>query len=114
MPQTIDLPQLTQAITALLNNANDASNQSATLTLSWNQEHVMLCVTNQGNGFPNALLASFPKPQLSNKVDGHGMGLMLAHTSIARLGGNLTLTNPENGGAQACITLPADLNYWKI
>jgi two-component system sensor histidine kinase RegB len=114
MPRTIDLPQLTQAITALLNNANDASNQSATLTLSWNQAHVILCVTNQGNGFPNALLASFPKPQLSNKVDGHGMGLMLAHKSIARLGGNLTLTNPEDGGAQACITLPADLNYWKI
>jgi two-component system sensor histidine kinase RegB len=113
-PKTIDLPQLTQAITTLLNNANDATNQSATLTLSWNQEHVMLCVINQGSGFPKTLLASFPRPQLSDKVDGHGMGLMLAHASIARLGGDLVLNNPENGGAQACITLPIDPKHWRV
>jgi two-component system sensor histidine kinase RegB len=112
-PDTIDLPQLTQAITTLLSNASDASTQGATLSLSWNHEQVMLCVYNKGDGFTEDLLARFPQPQQSDKVDGHGMGLMLAHASIHRLGGSLSLSNPLHGGAQACITMPKNPKQWQ-
>jgi len=114
MPSTIDLPQLTQAITTLLSNANDASNQSATLTLTWSSQQVSICVQNKGIGFSDRLLATFPMPQMSDKVDGHGMGLTLAHASIQRLGGEMRLTNPKQGGAQACIMLPVDIHHWKV
>lgn len=113
-PNTIDLPQLTQTITTLLSNASDASNLTTTLTLSWNHEQVTLCVTNQGKCFPEALLATFPQPQLSDKIGGHGMGLSLAFASIDSLGGKLRLHNPTQGGAQACIALPIEPKNWKI
>jgi two-component system sensor histidine kinase RegB len=111
---TIELPQLTQAITTLLSNASDASEQAATLTLSSDEHTVALCVHNSGQGFSDALLATFPKPQLSDKIDGHGIGLTLAFTRIAQLGGELTLNNPVQGGAQACILLPRNPRLWQV
>lgn len=113
MPDTIDLPQLTQAITTLLSNASDASNQAATMTLSWQKATVALCIYNQGKGFSKTLLATFPQAQLSDKPNGHGIGLMLAHANIKQLGGELTLTNPPQGGAQACISLPIAIKQWQ-
>jgi two-component system sensor histidine kinase RegB len=113
VPDTIDLPQLTQAITTLLSNANDASDQAATIQLSWDNHHILLCVHNTGTGFSKTLLDSFPNPQPSDKPNGHGMGLTLAHASINQLGGTLTLHNPPQGGAQACIRLPNDPKHWQ-
>lgn len=114
MPNTIDLPQLTQAITTLLSNAKDASNQTTTITLTWDAQQVRLCVHNDGIGFSDRLLTTFPQPQLSDKTEGHGIGLTLAYASIARLGGEIRLSNPAQGGAQACITLPINIQHWQV
>jgi two-component system sensor histidine kinase RegB len=114
MPSTIDLPQLTQAITALLSNACDANNQKATLTLTWDTDNTHVCVHNAGKGFSDRQLTTFPQPQMSDKADGHGMGLTLAYAGIQRLGGKIQLSNPAQGGAQACITLPFNIKHWKI
>ena len=114
IPNAIDLPQLTQTLTTLLNNAADASSEAATMTLDWTTHHVNLCLHNQGQGFSTDQLKRFPKPQQSDKPQGHGMGLMLAHASITKLGGSLTLHNPTEGGAQVCITLPINPHHWQI
>jgi len=114
MPNAIDLPQLTQTLTTLLNNAADASTEAATLTLDWSTEHVNLCLHNLGQGFSAEQLKRFPNPQQTDKPQGHGMGLTLAHASITKLGGNLTLHNPIEGGAQVCITLPINPLNWQI
>jgi two-component system sensor histidine kinase RegB len=42
----------------------------------------------------------------SGKPAGLGLGVMLSHATLARLGGNLTLDNRPAGGVHARITLP--------
>jgi two-component system sensor histidine kinase RegB len=113
-PQPINLPILSQSITSLLNNACEASPEPLQLQLNWNEQQVCLCLHNQGKGFSEALLAQFPQPQLSDKTDGHGVGLALAHANIQQLGGQLVLSNPEAGGAQACIIMPTSIEKWQL
>lgn len=113
-PQVINLPMLTQSITSLFHNACEASNAMLQLTLNWDAQCVSLCLYNQGKGFPDTLLAEFPQPQLSDKTHGHGVGLTLAHANLQQLGGTLTLSNPAEGGAQACIQLPYAIEHWQV
>ncbi|MCH9742035.1 MAG: HAMP domain-containing histidine kinase [Proteobacteria bacterium] len=114
MPDAIDFPALTQSIVSLLNNACDASTQPVQINFTWNSDTIHLCIYNEGTGFPDGLLATFPQPQLSEKTDGHGMGLALAYASVLQLGGQLALSNPKTGGAQACITLPNNPLDWQL
>ncbi len=114
IPQTINLPILSQSITSLLNNACEASSEPLQLHLNWDEQHVRLCLHNQGCGFSEALLAQFPQPQPSDKTDGHGVGLALAHANIQQLGGQLVLSNPQTGGAQACIIMPISIETWQL
>lgn len=114
LPMLINLPILTQILTSLLNNASDASEEALELTLNWTETEVSLCLLNQGTGFPEDLLRQFPKPLISQKQDGHGVGLALAHASLQQLGGKLLLTNPIQGGAQACIVLPKSIDQWQL
>jgi len=113
-PNVINLPILSQSISCLLNNASDASHEPLAVKLSWTIDEVVLCIHNQGEGFPEALLAAFPQPQMSDKTEGHGVGLALAHANISQLGGQLRLFNPAQGGAQACIILPNQIEHWQL
>jgi two-component system sensor histidine kinase RegB len=113
-PNVINLPILSQSISCLLNNASDASHEPLAVKLSWTIDEVVLCIHNQGEGFPEALLAAFPQPQMSDKTEGHGVGLALAHANISQLGGQLRLFNPAEGGAQACIILPNQIEHWQL
>jgi two-component system sensor histidine kinase RegB len=114
VPQTINLPILSQSITSLFNNACEASPEPLQLHFNWDEQQVRLCLYNQGQGFSEALLAQFPQPQLSDKTDGHGVGLALAHANIQQLGGQLMLSNPPEGGALACISLPIAIENWQL
>ncbi|OZA75082.1 MAG: hypothetical protein B7X74_01100, partial [Thiotrichales bacterium 39-47-5] len=114
IPQTINLPILSQSITSLLNNACEASPEPLQLQLNWDEQQVRLCLHNQGQGFSETLLAQFPQPQFSDKMNGHGVGLALAHANIQQLGGQLVLSNPQVGGAQACIIMPISIEKWQL
>jgi two-component system sensor histidine kinase RegB len=45
-------------------------------------------------------------PLASSKPAGMGLGVMLSHATLARLGGTLTLDNRPEGGVHACVRLP--------
>lgn len=113
-PKAINLPILSQSITSLFNNACEASTEPLHLRLNWDKQQVSLCLHNQGKGFSEALLAQFPQPQLSDKRDGHGVGLALAHANLQQLGGQLKLNNLTEGGAQACIIMPVLVEDWQL
>lgn len=42
----------------------------------------------------------------SNKPDGMGIGVFLAHASFERLGGEVSLVNRQGGGVLATVKLP--------
>lgn len=45
----------------------------------------------------------------SDKPFGFGLGVVLAHASLSRLGGSLELGNRDEGGVRAVIQLPLQL-----
>jgi len=96
---------LQQAIINLLDNAQDSdqSDQPIKVVLSWqtpkNSQAVWnLSIQDHGDGI-HADFNLPVEPQLSEH--GLGIGLLLSHNSISRLGGSVSLNNNEQG----CLTL---------
>jgi two-component system sensor histidine kinase RegB len=55
---------------------------------------------------PEEVLSKLGKLLVSQKTDGLGMGYFLANASINRIGGQLSIRNLENGGAETLVELP--------
>ena len=99
-------PRLEQAILNLLNNAANATPKALEIVLSWSNETICIEIRDHGPGFPNTVLARAGRTSFPAHERGSGVGLMLTQSAIEQLGGRLTLSNPENGGALARIELP--------
>ncbi|ATG49379.1 hypothetical protein CEW89_18425 [Celeribacter ethanolicus] len=71
-------------------------------------EAVLVRIRDAGPGFPPEVLASTgPKPlPIGSGEPGSGFGLRIACEATRQLGGKLTLHNPPDGGAEACLCLP--------
>lgn len=105
-PKIIADPRLEQALLNLLNNAANASQKNIELSINWTTSGLVIEVHDGGPGFPPEVLehggtSSFPSHQ-----QGSGIGLILTRSAIEQLGGRLTLSNPNEGGALARIELP--------
>jgi two-component system sensor histidine kinase RegB len=105
-PEIVADPRLEQAVLNLLNNAANATTSPLEIRLGWCTDNVCIDIRDHGPGFPPQVLelggqASFPAHER-----GSGVGLMLTRSAVEQLGGNLTLANPEEGGALARIELP--------
>lgn len=87
-----------------LNNVERHANASSvSVTLSFRPEHVVLVVQDDGAGIGDMRAAT----ALPGKVA--GMGIPNLRHRVGALGGELSLTNGEDGGASLLITLPLDL-----
>ncbi len=73
---------------------------------------VHICIKDQGAGIPAADLERvfdpFVRVEKSRNLEtgGTGLGLSIARTIIHAHGGEITLTNPDDGGLEVHITLP--------
>jgi two-component system sensor histidine kinase RegB len=103
-------PGIGHLLTALLDNAADASEQAGdarvALHLEADGEHLIGSVRDHGAGFaddgtswPGALFRS-------TKPHGLGVGLALSHATVERLGGELALQAADGGGARIAFRLP--------
>ncbi|NVK45457.1 MAG: response regulator [Rhodobacteraceae bacterium] len=71
-------------------------------------EELVFRIRDAGPGFPPTVLKSAvqaPTP-IGAGEPGSGFGLHVALDATRRLNGKLTLHNPPDGGAEACLTLP--------
>lgn len=104
---------LRQAILNLLGNAADVSPQWVEVRLGWDAEVLRIAVRDHGPGFPSAMQHQIGKLFFTTKKgSGNGLGLALARTAVARLGGSLDLRNDPAGGACAEIQLPVLDGFW--
>ena len=99
----------------LIGNAARFAQESLTVILervqTTDRDELMLCVCDDGSGFPAELVKDGPKP--FGKKDGDaahfGMGLYTSQMLCAKHGGELLLENGADGGAVArasfCISL---------
>ena len=105
VPEIVADPRLEQGLLNLLNNAANASSKKITLILAWTATDLAIEVRDQGSGFPPAVLQHGGECNFPAHDKGSGIGLMLTRSAIEQLGGRLTLSNPDDGGACARIDL---------
>lgn len=107
-PEIIVDQTLTLAIINILNNAADASSRKIHIICSWNNSSMDIEVIDDGHGIKEQHQALVGKSIFSTKPSdqGLGIGLFLAETTLARMGGKISLNNHKDGGAHAEISIP--------
>jgi len=108
VPEIFVERSLQQAILNLLNNAVDASPQGVELAGRWTDDELHLTIRDRGEGIPEDVLPRLGKELFTTKAAGKGtgLGLVLAATTVGRLGGSIRWTNRPDGGACADVLLP--------
>lgn len=111
-PQILADQTVTQAILNILNNAADASSELIKIDGNWDDKILRIQVHDTGAGLPKGLedrLGEEPFLTTKSTEKGLGLGLYLAKTTLARLGGSITLNNrKDTQGVTVEITLPLD------
>ena len=74
--------------------------------MAWSNREFCLDIRDRGPGFPAIVLEHAGQTSFPPHERGSGIGLMLTRAAIEQLGGRLTLSNPDDGGALARIELP--------
>lgn len=106
-PEIVADPRLEQAVLNLLNNAANASQPAPLeIDLGWDERNIRIDIRDRGPGFPPAVLAGAGQAPFPSHARGSGVGLILTRAAIEQLGGRLSLSNPDTGGALARIDLP--------
>lgn len=105
-PELDASPQLRQALTNLLNNAVDASDDEITIELDWEPAQVWLRIRDFGPGLPLEHSDSLGHPFVTTKGRGLGIGLFLTATTLAQQDGEVRLYNHPEGGTLTEVRLP--------
>lgn len=107
-PRVVVDRTLRQAIVNVLNNAADASVARVEIEGHWSAETLTLAVRDDGPGLSGEAQAHAGHTPYSGKPpgDGLGIGLLLAHSTLARLGGRIDFVRGEHGGTCARIEIP--------
>lgn len=106
-----DTVAVSQILTILLDNAARASRDHVTLTatLSLPGDRIQFEVCDAGPGIPASLRGSLGTMPVDSTQGGHGVGLYLAFSAAARLGGSIELTDAREArprGTRAVLRLP--------
>jgi len=102
----IDEQTLQQSIINLLNNAADASENEVEMNVCWNTLQITIDILDRGTGLHPDITATLGEHQASNKEHGMGLGLLLTHATLQRLGGDIALFDRQGGGTCTRIQLP--------
>ena len=100
-----------QALTSILDNAADAGrtngSEHVSVTVKLDSGTVCICVDDDGQGLSAEARQHAGEARFSTKPDGFGIGLVLSHANLNRLGGELTLVDRFGGGTRTTIAIPA-------
>ncbi len=117
----IDRGQITQVITNLLINADQAMPQGGHIKINAHLQrvgsetvdlplqpgnYVALTITDEGCGIPSSDLAKIFDPYFSTKEHGNGLGLTVCFSVIKNHGGHIGVTSVEGEGTSFTIYLP--------
>jgi two-component system, sensor histidine kinase RegB len=102
-----DTVAVSQILTILLDNAARASRDRVTLAASSAHGEIEFEVCDSGPGIPPSLRGTLGSMPVDSTQGGHGVGLYLAFTAAARLGGEIELADGKPRGTRAILRLPA-------
>lgn len=110
----LDEKLISQALVNLLSNAFKFSDTNPSLHLRFDEELLMIQVSDQGVGIPKQdlphLFETFFRAGNVSTIQGTGLGLFIARQSVERHGGSIQVESLENEGSTFTITLPAAHN----
>lgn len=116
-PTRIDAGEMQQVVINLIINAAQAMSGVGRLTLTLRAETrdgvegASLTVRDTGPGIPPDKLDVVFDPFFSTKRgEGTGLGLSISQSLIQHAGGRITARNPQEGGAEFTVWLPAALS----
>lgn len=103
--------ELRQILLNIIRNAIQASPLSGEVTIetSTSTSQVAISVTDQGEGISDDVAAKIFEPFFSTKTgtrQGMGLGLSVSRSLAEAMGGTITISNTNNGGAQFTVVLP--------
>lgn len=107
---------LAQAIASLLNNAADASDQTIRFQADCDPKRLGFAISDGGRGIEPEIRERlgrdvFDSPSISPEFTpavGMGIGLLLAVSTIERLGGQVEFLDGDQGGAEVRVELPLE------
>ncbi len=108
-PALLRRPELINGLGNILSNALQFAERRVDASIVWDVEQVGVTVSDDGPGFPAALLGRLGEPYLSTRQgsDGHmGLGIFIARTLLERTGAVVTFRNRPQGGAEVEILWP--------
>lgn len=98
---------LKQVLFNLFDNALEASPAWVGLSVSRQEDKLVIVVADAGPGFGPEMLQSIGKPYRSTKNrPGSGLGLFLVVNAVRKLGGSVSARNNPAKGASVTLTLP--------
>ncbi len=117
----IDQGQITQVITNLLINADQAMQEGGTIKISVEGlvvtgrsttlplqvgNYVAISITDEGAGISNHILQKIFDPYFSTKEDHSGLGLTICYSIIKKHGGHISVQSEQGKGARFTLFLP--------
>ena len=107
-----DKTAVAQSLTNLLNNAADASlasdSHAVAIRVSTDDDRLDIAIDDNGPGMSIADTARAGRLRFSTKKDGQGLGLILSHVNLERIGGDVNLLRRRGGGIRTRISLPLE------
>jgi two-component system sensor histidine kinase RegB len=98
--------RLDNAILNCLNNAVDASPEKVVIDIQLQNNILIWRISDWGRGFEQDLQKQIGKETVTTKSRGLGIGLLLTHASIKRLGGDVRHEANQPNGTVTVIELP--------
>jgi len=98
--------RLDNAILNCLNNAADASPEKVEVNIQLQNKKLIWQILDWGIGFDSQIQQQIGKESVTTKTQGLGLGLLLTHASIKRLGGEVRHEANQSNGTVTVIELP--------
>ncbi|NBQ50213.1 MAG: sensor histidine kinase [Marivivens sp.] len=109
-------PEIVHGLRNLVQNAVDFSSDKVLIESTWTEKSVSVRISDDGPGYPSAILARIGDPFMRRREDtsrpgyeGMGLGLFIAKTLLERSGARLDFANGGSlGGALVAVTWNRD------
>lgn len=107
-PVHCSLHHIKQVFVNLIKNALEAMPHGGTITVECGEEpeHIVVRISDEGVGIPEAALAHLGDPFYSTKPNGTGLGLMISRRLVQSHGGQLHIESVPGHGTTVTVTLP--------